>query len=255
VLSSQRQSEILRALKERGSYSITDLATDLDVSTETIRRNVKPLVERGLIVKFHGGIMLPERIDEAPYRRRMQINHEAKQAVARLIASDIQDGDAIILDNGTTTAYVADALAGHSRLVVITNSADIACRLAPRGGNRVFMAGGELNSDDIATFGAPAVAFLRQFQVRYAILSVAGISGRGELVNFHLYEAEFANAAIEQADECWVVADQTKFGREAPVKVCDLKQVDVVYTDAKPSNDFRRRCAQAGVRIKIAAGE
>jgi len=249
VLASPRQSEILRTLKGRGSSSVARIAEELKVSTETIRRIIKPLVESGVLIKFHGGVMLPDRMDETPYQRRMQLNTEAKRAVARMIAAEIRDGDSLILDNGTTTAHVADALAERANLVVVTPSADIACRLATRNGNRVFLAGGELNSDDLSVVGDGVVSFIQKFRVRYAILSVAGISLRGELRNFRLAEAEFANAAIGQADESWVVTDHSKFGRDAPVQVAELKKIDRLFTDRAPPKAIQLQCAKSKVRI------
>ncbi len=248
-MSLKRQSDILHAVRESGSYSITELAERLAVSTETIRRNIRPLIENGSLLRFHGGIMDPDRQDEPPFQRRMQVNRESKRRVAALVRSMIRDGDSLILDNGTTTTYVAEALSDHSGLVAVTNSAQIACRLSSRNNNRVFMAGGELSGDDAAAFGASSLDFLRQFEVKYALISVAGVTGRGDLVDFHLFEAEFTRAAMKQAHETWVIADTSKFGREAPVRVCDLAAIDVIVSDAAPSPDFARLCREADVRL------
>ena len=81
------------------------------------------------------------------------------------------------------------------------------------------------------------------------MISVAGIASRGDLVDFHLFEAEFSRAAMEQADAVWIVADQSKFGRDAPVRICDLSAVDIVVSDAPPEPDFLRQFEEAGVRI------
>ena len=248
-MSLKRQADILQAVRETGSASITELAARLDVSTETIRRNIKPLIEQGSVLRFHGGIMSPEQTEDPPFQRRMQLNRAGKRKVADLVLDMVRDGDSLILDNGTTTTYVAEALAARSNLVVVTNSAQIACRLASRNNNRVFMTGGELGGDDAAAFGRGSIEFLKQFEVRCALISVAGINARGELVDFHLFEAEFSRAAMAQAEETWVIADQSKFGREAPVKVCELGMVHKIVTDAPPPEDFAARCAALGVHM------
>ena len=253
-MSLKRQNDILSAVRAQGSASITALAGQLAVSTETIRRNIQPLIAAGTLLRFHGGVMDaeladPERQQEPPFQRRMQVNRAGKQAVAGLVRGLIRDGDSLILDNGTTTTYVAEALAGLSSLVAVTNSAQIACRLAARGDNRVFMAGGELSGDDASAFGAGSIEFVRQFEVQYALISVAGITARGDLVDFHLFEAEFARAAMRQARETWVIADLSKFGREAPVRVCELAAIDVIICDGEPPDDFKARCRAAEVRL------
>lgn len=246
---SKRHADILRVVKVQGSCSIGDLADALAVTTETIRRNIKPLIEEGLIDKYHGGVMLPQRMEEPPFQRRMQVNREAKLKTAKLVAGLLKNGDSVMLDTGSTTAYVAQALDSHSELFVVTNCAHISCLLAPRNGNRVFMVGGELRADDVAAFGSSALGFVRQFKVKYAILSIGGISSRGEFMNYHYCEAEFSRAVMAQAEEVWVVADHTKFDREAPIRVCDLSEVDCVVTDQQPSADFLALCKDIGVRV------
>ncbi|GLK75747.1 DeoR family transcriptional regulator [Methylopila jiangsuensis] len=248
-MSLKRQTDILQAVRARGSLSITELAARLDVSTETIRRNIQPMLESGALLRFHGGVMAPEAVEEPPFQRRMAVNNESKWAVAALARDRIRDGDSLILDNGTTSAYVAEALGNHSRLTVVTHSAPIAHRLAARNGNRVFMAGGELGGEDAAAFGPAVLDFIRQFHVRYALISVGGITRGGELGDFHLFEAEFARAAMAQAEEAWVIADRSKFGREAPVKVCGLSEVDLLLSDGAPPPEFAARCEEAGVRV------
>ncbi len=255
MAANQRQAAILEAVRERGSYSVAGLAERLAVSTETIRRHLHELVERGALVKFHGGVMLPVGDDEPPFQRRLQVNAGFKREVAAAAAAWIKDGDAIILDSGTTTSYVADALANHARLVVVTNSAHIACRLAQRNGNRVFLAGGEINPEGLAAFGPSVNEFLRQFHVRRALLSVGGLSARGDFTLFHLWEAEFAQAAIAQADEAWVIADHTKFGRDAPVRGGDTGQLAAIVTDAPPPPALAKLYAARETELILPAGK
>lgn len=246
---SKRQSDILHVVREFGSRSIGELADDLQVTTETIRRNIKPLIDEGLVSKFHGGVMLSQRTEEPPFQRRMHENQEAKQKAARLVAKMIRNGDSIMLDTGATTAYVAQALESHSNLFVVTNSAQISWLLAPRTANRVFMVGGELRSDDAAAFGSAALSFISQFKVKYAILSIGGVSASGQLMDFHYCEAEFSRGVMAQADEVWVVSDHTKLCREAPIKVCDLVDIDCIITDEKPASEFLAMCEQMQVRV------
>lgn len=248
-MSVPRQTEILCAVRATGNVSITALAGQLGVSTESIRRDIKDLVKSGAVLRFHGGIADPAHQEEPPFQRRMRVNREAKRKIAALVLARIHDGDSLILDNGTTTAYVAEALAARSRLLVVTNSAQIACRLAGRNGNRVFMAGGEVAGDDAAAFGPSVLEFLRQIQVRYALLSAGGIGPAGEIRVFHLFEAEFARAAMGQARESWVIADASKFGRDAPVACCPLTAIKRLITDTMPGADLRAACGNADVEI------
>ncbi len=254
MLTSKRQSQILQAVRVRGSCAIGELARELGVSGETVRRTVRPLVERGLVRRVHGGVTLPEGHSEPPFQRRMLEQREAKQRIAERLAREIQDGDSIMFDTGSTTAYVALALARHSRLLVVTNCIEIARTLATRNGNRVYMAGGELRADDAAAFGPAAQGFVGQFEVDHAILSIGGISPGCDFMDYHLCESEFARAIIERAVEVTVVADHSKFGRRAAVRVCPAARIDRLVTDRAPPRPYARRLEAAGVEV-VVAGE
>lgn len=248
---TNRSAEILRLVRLHGTCRINDLAQELDVSDETIRRNIRPLVNKGLVLKVHGGIMLPDRMDELPFQSRLQEQRGVKQRIAALAADQINDGDSLMLDGGATTAYVALALTGHRDLQLVTNSVEIGRTLAPRGHNRVHMAGGELRPDDLAMFGATTLDFVRGFHVRHAILSIAAINEWG-FMNNHPCESEFARAVMAQSERVIVVADHGKFGRDGFVSVCGLDGVDMLVTDAEPPASLARQLAASEVEVLVA---
>jgi len=191
----------------------------LSVSDETVRHQVQPLVNKGLVLRVHGGIVLPDQLHEAPYLRRMDENKKSKQRIADKAASLVQNGESLFLDSGSTTAYVALALINHRNLSVVTNSVEIARTLASRNGNHVYMAGGELRGDDAAAFGKPVIDFIRQFHYKHAILSIGGISPKSEVFDYHLEEMEV-------------------FTRQALVKVCDFDVVDTLICDQAPPGNI-----------------
>lgn len=247
-----RQSEILRLVRQRGSCTITELAEELCVSGETIRRNAKQLVAQGLALKVYGGIVLPERYQEPPIQKRMLQQEQAKKQIAAAVAGRIKDEDSIIMDTGSTTAYIAHALSDHRNLTIVTNSSYIANVLATRSGNRVFLAGGELRTHDAAAFGAMAVEFIRQFNALYAVLSIGAIHEAKGCMDYHYCEAEFSRAVIEQVETVIVAADATKFGRTSSIKVCELEQIDLLVTDAPPPLALERSLVAADVRVLLA---
>ena len=246
----KRQNDILAAVKARGACSIVELAEQLMVSDETIRRNIKPLVQQGLVDKVHGGIVLNQSLEpELPFERRMSEHIEEKKLISSLVAELIKDGDSIMLDTGSTTAYVARALSQQRHLSVVTNCTEIARTLGRGSSNRVHICGGALRPDDWATFGSAAINFVRQFQVSYAILSIGAVTENGEFMDYHLEEAEFSRAVIQQARTTIVVADHTKFGSQNFVKVCDFENVDMVVSDRLPPDNIMTRLVEAKVRV------
>lgn len=248
---SKRHGEILKLLELQGSASIAAMARQLGVSTETIRRDLRPLVEAGSVLRMHGAVGLAGQLGEAPFERRMRENAAAKKAIAHHVASTIRDGDTVMLDTGTTTSFLARALIGHRRLTVVTNSSDIARTLATVNGNRVYMAGGELRSDSGAAFGSSAVDFASRFFVQHAIISAGAIDETG-IMDFDLHEAEFARMVLSQGQRRLVVCDASKFGARGFVQVCDLLGFTELVTDQPPSASLGAALSKAEVKVTVA---
>ncbi|MDR7008676.1 DeoR/GlpR family DNA-binding transcription regulator [Paraburkholderia strydomiana] len=253
MFSTQRQSEILQLVREQRTCTITGLAARFEVSDETIRRNIKPLIAQGLLLKVHGGIMLPERLDEPPFERRMAASLAGKRAIGARIAELVSDGDSLILDGGSTCVHIARALTARSRLTVVTNSIEVARLLAPRNGNRVFIAGGELRADDSAAIGDSVQAFLRQFHVRYAIVSVTAIDMHGHFMDALPADVAYSLAAFAQAERRVVAADHAKFGHSALLHAFAADGVDLLVTDEAPAPALAQVLTAAGVEVLVGA--
>lgn len=247
-----RQNEILNQTRLDGSCSIINLAEQLKVSEETIRRDIKPLVEEGLVEKVHGGIVLPNRWMEPPIQRRLLKYKLEKQAIAKAVAGLIGNGDSLIMDTGSTTTYVAQALNQHIGLTLITNSAQIGMLMSGNSRNRIMLTGGELRADDGATFGSQTLEFLRLFQARYAVLSVGAVHADKGMMVYHLCEADYSKTAIAQAEQVIVVADHSKFDCISMAAICPFAGVDILVTDREPSRRLLRALELADVRIVIA---
>lgn len=251
--SNHRQAEILEALRKAGgSARIQSLASTLEVSDETIRRNLRRLVEGGLVQKHHGGARLVERAVEADLNTRLQEHAEPKRRIAEEVARLVEDGSSMFLDVGSTTGLIAEALQRHSGLSVVTNSVAVAYRLAMRNGNRVFFAGGELRGNDGGTFGPEALAFVRNFRLDLAVISTSGICPERGLMFSDLSEAQLARAMVGQAARCIVAADSRKFHRTAPILLGDPRDIDILVTDEDPPEDLAAAARHWGTVIRVA---
>ena len=247
--ATHREKEIMDELRLLGSCRIQDLAKRLEVSEETIRRNIKKLAENGLVRKVHGGVYLSDAAQEATFTQRMNVGTDAKRQIAAQVASRITHGSSLILDIGSTTAYVAQALRGHHELFIVTNSVAVAQTLATRNKNRVFLAGGELRSHDAGAFGKEAITYVRQFNVNYAILSAAAINATNGFMLHDMQEAEFSREILSRAEQSIVAADASKFGREAPICIGTPDIIDILVTDKSPPADIHTYLSEYGVEI------
>lgn len=250
-MATKRHGAILRLLEGRGSLSVTALSQELGVSTETVRRDIRALVETGAAVRVHGAVGLAGQMGEAPFDRRMRENAIAKRRIARVMADRIADGASLMLDTGTTTSFLARELLGHRRLTVVTNSSDVARTLATVNGNRVFMAGGELRGDSGAALGASALEFIRDFTVEFAIISAGAVDAHG-VMDFDLQEAEFARTVLGCGARRVVLTDASKFGRRGFIRVAGFDRLDELVTDQPPPEDLAAALAGGDTALVLA---
>lgn len=246
-----RQSALIALLETEGSQPIARLAAQLGVSDETARRDVAQLAAAGRLTRVHGAVGLAGAFGEAPYARRMRDNAAAKQAIAAATAAMIADGETLMLDTGTTTAWLARALARHRRLTVVTNSTDIARLLAAGEGNRVHLAGGLLHPDSAAAFGAEALGFLARFRVGVTVISAGAVDAAGVL-DAELAEAELAQVMLDAGERRVVVADATKFARPALARVAGFARLTDLVTDAAPPPAIAAAMAATGTTLTLA---
>lgn len=252
MLQTRHDKAILDHLARAGSARIEELAGLLSISAETVRRSVRRLEQGGAVARVHGGVHLRGWGLEPSFVQRMAVNPDRKRRVAARLAGLIADGTSLFLDVGSTTAYVAQALRDHRELLVVTNSLPVAQVLSGRGGNRVFMAGGELRPHDGGAFGPEALAFVRQFRVQQAILSAAAIDGRTGFMLADLHEAEFSRAIIDCADTATIAADGSKFGTVAPVRIAPPGAFGRLVTDTAPEGALHALLQAAGVEVILA---
>ncbi|MFN3823888.1 MAG: DeoR/GlpR family DNA-binding transcription regulator [Pseudorhodobacter sp.] len=247
---SKRHAEILRILDTQGTVTIAALSEAMGVSSETVRRDVRPLVEGGAVLRMHGAISLSTQGGEAPFRRRMRENAVAKQAIAQSVAATIAHGDSVMMDTGTTTSFLARALTRHRRLTVITNSTDVARTLAGGEGNRIFLAGGQIIGDSGAVLGAQAIRFVQGYSAAHVVISAGGVED-DEIMDYDEAEAEFGRALLDRGDRRILATDATKFGRRGLVTVCGFDRLHVMATDVAPPPRVAEAMAQAGTALLL----
>ncbi len=251
MLAEQRHQLILERLALDGAVSIAALSHDLRASRETIRRDVQLLAERSLLRKTHGGA-LPLAAVEPDVGLRTTVNPEGKRAIGRRAALEVPDGASIILDSGTTTRAIADALAPRHGLLVYTNDLEVCRRLARRNNNRVILLGGEILGHEEATLGWDAVETLSRYYADFAFVGAGGLTPEGELTDFGRDAAELRGRMLASARWSAVVADHTKFGRTTPVRVTRFGRGHRVISDKAPPKTLKSALEARGVVVLVA---
>jgi len=253
MVPNPRQQRLLAEVRARGTMAIDALAQLLDVTPQTVRRDVGTLADAGLLVRFHGSVGAPNStIENIAYQQRRGLNAEGKRRIARAVAREVPHGCSMILNIGTTTEEVARALRHHHDLRVVTNNLNVAGILADNERCEVIVAGGIVRPRDRGIVGEATVDFIRQFRVDIGLIGISSIEPDGTLRDFDYREVRVAQAIIEHSRELWLVADQSKFGRRAMVRLASLSQVDALFTDAPPPPDLLRSLEESGGRCVVA---
>ncbi|MGC3996473.1 MAG: DeoR/GlpR family DNA-binding transcription regulator [Anaeromyxobacter sp.] len=252
MTATPRQRQLLDFLRQNGDTSVSDLARLLQVTTQTVRRDLRALEKANLLARYHGGVGLPSTVQNIDYAQRQVMNVEAKRRIGRLVARQVEPGRSLIINIGTTTEEVARALAHHRGIRVVTNNLNVASILAPNEHAEVFIAGGLVRSRDRGVVGEATLDFIRQFKVDVGVIGVSSIEPDGTLLDFDYREVRVAQAIIEQAREVWLVADRSKFTRGAMVRLGHLSEVDRFFTDAPLPPAMARVADAAGVRVLAA---
>jgi DeoR family transcriptional regulator, glycerol-3-phosphate regulon repressor len=254
MLAEERQNHILSLVKAHRSISITDIQRTLNVSRETIRRDLLTLAEQRKLRKTHGGAISLES-HEPDMAVRQTTNVAGKAAIGQLAASMIPDGASILLAGGTTVQSAADHLVTRQGLTVFTNCIASALKLSGRNSNRVHLLGGEIQPQNQACLGRDATQMLGNYFADFAIIGAGAISPRGTLMDFSREEAELHNLMLQSAQTVIVVADQQKFGRYAPVQVQSLERVHYLVTDREPDAEMAETLSPLGVEVLIATAD
>ena len=230
MLVQERRQRVLDLISRKGFMTLADLAEATQASESTLRRDLDHWDEQGMVKRLHGGAMYcgdGSALPALEERSTSQISE--KRLIARLAASRIRDGDAVLLDGGTTTLEVARLLVGRS-MQIVTNSLPIANLFASSHETDLVMLGGYVYPKTGVALGPLTVRMMEDVHVHQTILSVGGITSKG-LFNSNILLVEAERQMMRCADEVVVVADHTKVGRQALAFLCELSSVDMLVVD------------------------
>jgi DeoR family transcriptional regulator, glycerol-3-phosphate regulon repressor len=249
---NERQTEILQRARAQGRVEVEALATEFDVSTQTIRRDLNELSLSGLLARVHGGAVVAARVSNVAYAERRVVSALEKRAIGACTARMIPDGCSVFLNIGTTTEEVAHGLVERHDLVVITNNLNVVSILSGSPGKDIILAGGIVRQSDGAIVGDETVEFIRRFKADYAVIGASALDEDGAILDYDMREVAVTRAIIANARRAILVCDRLKFERTAPVRICSIADIHAFVTDAAPPPAFAEACQRSGTAIEIA---
>ncbi|HEX7492205.1 MAG TPA: DeoR/GlpR family DNA-binding transcription regulator [Candidatus Limnocylindrales bacterium] len=252
-LPEERRRAILELVDTQQLVRADDLAEQLGASVETVRRDLLALEQEGLTRRVYGGVTRPmTRATEPPFELRRATRLAAKRAMARLAASLVRTDAPVILDIGTSVAELARVLPTSFHGRVLTNSFLAAMQLTSRTDIELYVSGGRLRGGDLACYGPHAETLFEGFYGGIAFLGSGGVHPQIGLTDHHLGEVRSRQIMLNHADQAYVMADSSKLGQVAPVKVCDLAGLAGVITDDGVDPTVAQLLRDAGVELLIA---
>lgn len=232
MFASQRCDQIQVLLRENGAVTISGLMETFGVSMETVRRDLAAMEKAGLLVRVHGGALPPDSTwSYRPLQDRMHIQESLKQAIARVAAKFVNEGDYIAVGAGSTALAFAQELRKHfQRLTVVTYSVDVFNALHDLPGYTLMMAGGTFNPAENALVGPATEAFLAEIHVEKAFIFPMMLSLEKGITG-HTSPVPHTQMMIRQCDQVYVLADSTKFQKSSIYQVSPMRQDFVYITD------------------------
>ena len=236
---------------------ISELAEEFGVTTETVRRDVDELTQKGLVDRTYGGAAVTSLGSEPTIDVRASIHREERTRIANHARSLVQNDEVLMIDAGSTTTGFATRLvvstpdAASTALTVITNSISVARTLGAKTSIRTVLCPGDYDAREAAVFGAPTLDFLRRFRANTAVIGAGGITCEG--VSEVYSEASWVKREmLERVNRRILLIDSSKFGVNHLEQVCGFAQLTDLVTDQQPPDALSNALRQCDVTLHVA---
>ena len=251
----ERMQKIVSIVAKKGKVRVLELAELFDVTEVTIRSALGELESRGFLKRTHGGAILPLEMFnsvnvpvDSTYMERLKRNADEKKRIGEATARLIDNGDTILMDDGTTTLYVAKNLSNKS-LSLVTHGLNIYMELLNTSGVEVISTGGYLKKDSLSLVGKIAEEVISKFTAGKAILGASSISLIHGLTTPDLLKAELKKKMVEAAKQLIVVADHTKIEKVSLVKVVSVEEINILVTGRETPQYIAQKYREKGIEV------
>lgn len=233
MLKEERLDFIIRQLQSNQRVRLLELSEALQVSSDTVRRDIEHLAKNGMLTKVRGGA-IPHSPNAPSFSDRIHVYEDKKMHIAQKALALIQPHNTILLDGGTTTYALAGLL--NMPLTVVTNNIPAAALLAGRKEIDILIPGGKFFHDGRVTAGADAIRMLQQLHVDTCFIGVCSLHHEIGVSSNDYIESEMKRAMVSCSDRVVAVGSHDKIGTAEPYKVCEIDVLDTIVTEIDPSD-------------------
>jgi DeoR family transcriptional regulator of aga operon len=237
-------------VRSAGRVKVNELASRFSTSAVTIRNDLNELHQRGLVLRSHGGAVLPDTIlRESPVHERLKTHSDEKRRIGAMAATLINDGETIILDSGTTTLEIARQIKKKQGLQIITNGVNIAAELLDARGAEVFIVGGTVRGESASISGRFTEEMFEQFSADKLFLSGAGCDLDFGVSGANLEETMVNRAMLRISREIILVADASKFSKRSMTRIALFSEIDTVISDTSLDQEIQEKLRSLGCNL------
>jgi DeoR/GlpR family transcriptional regulator of sugar metabolism len=247
TIPAQRQQEILRAVRS-GSTHVSDLAASFGVSEMTVRRDLRALARDGRLERVRGGAV--NATSERPFDEIVVERLEAKDRIGAAAAAQVQDGQTVMIDIGTTTLQAARHLRGR-KITVVTTSLAVYEELVPDPDIELILPGGLVRRNYRSLVGVLAESSLRQLKADLLFLGTSAVDAELGVWDTTMVEVPIKRAMIDAAERVTLLADVEKFSMGGLVRVCEADAIDEIITDRPLPDACGPAVADGGIAVTI----
>lgn len=248
--NNERHQIILKMLEKKDTVSVSSLSEKLNVSTVTIRKDLRLLESKGLLYRFHGGASRDNPyINEIAISEKEHIHAEEKSKIGKAAAKLINGDNAIIIASGTTVLAFARKIQPSSSLITITSSLNVALELNKHTELEVIQLGGILRKSSYSVTGPYGEDMLTQFSCSKLFIGVDGLSLDFGITTASIQEAHLNQKMMKSAQKTIVLTDSSKFGKRGFGKIANLEEVDTIITDSNAPTHYVKTLEEIGVEV------
>jgi len=247
----ERQKKIIELLMVKKVLKMTELTKELNISVDTLRRDINLLTKQGKIEKIYGGVkIIEDKFGESTIDERMISHLPEKETIAQKCSEYIQDGDCIYIDSGSTTFQIAKYLKNKRNLTVVTNSIPVVTELMGSDVELIII-GGRVRKKEQSVVTFEYLFNFSELNILKAFICTSGITLEKGISDYNLEEALTRKKIIELSKEIYIAADSTKFGKDVTISIAPLDQIHFIITDQNINKNFVNQFKKTSTNLII----
>lgn len=249
---TERHQIILDKIEKQGTVNVLQLCQELDVSSVTIRKDLKLLEDKKLLFRTYGGATLKNPYtSERPVNEKEKIQAAEKNRIGKAAAAIIEPGDSIIIASGTTVLALAKEIEPKNNLTVLTSALNVTMELCRHAQIDIVQLGGMVRKNSTSITGPYASSILDDFFCSKLFLGVDGIDLEVGLTTTSIAEAHLNRQMIGASQKLVVLSDSTKFGKRGIGRICGIEEVNQVITDKGIPEHYANHLESLGIEVTV----